>query len=362
MSKKVFIVMVVLALTIAFVPIIIVLLYDETSNTPNDTSANSAVLPTLELKLNTEENNQTELIITANAKTQDSSGISSITLPDGSTINSASATYTVTKNGNYSFSATSNNGQSVSEEITVSNIIEYSSSTPYIPDKFSFSTGEPENGYTIIDDFKNEYVWVPVPDGKLIRNTEDNKNYQENDVTVTELIRSVKQYSGFYIAKYESSKYTASGTAVAATIQNQKPWTHVIYSTAEKAAVSSATTFGYLDSKTAIVNSYAWDSTLAWINSTVDNYSSNTSFGNYSGEVNLTGNTVTDTINHICDMAGNVSEWSTENYKENTSNMVYKVTRGGHFNLSRTAHSHNNNNELVPDNTLGFRMILYKTN
>ena len=71
------------------------------------------------------------------------------------------------------------------------------------------------------------------------------------------------------------------------------------------------------DIKTNIVNSYAWDTTLAWLNKTSgDNtYSSSINHGNYGGTIKPTGGTTQDQVNNICDMAGNVREWTSEIYK-----------------------------------------------
>mgnify|MGYP003317301144 CR=1 FL=1 len=54
------------------------------------------------------------------------------------------------------------------------------------------------------------------------------------------------------------------------------------------------------------------------INKRVKNYSTSLNYGNYTGTIRNTGQTETDVINNICDMSGNVREWTTETNTENT--------------------------------------------
>ena len=147
---------------------------------------------------------------------------------------------------------------------------------------------------------------------------------------------------------------------------------------AANAASRTSSIFGYEGYQTAIMNSYAWDTVLSWIDSTVESYSSNTGYGNYSGSIRNTGMTESDIKNNVCDLAGNVREWTTEIYKNVKSNaniqygvdttnepvvsetVNYRVVRGGSANLSRTASSHTGYKENISDQYWGFRMILYK--
>ena len=138
--------------------------------------------------------------------------------------------------------------------------------------------------------------------------------------------------------------------------------------------------FEYKECQTALMNSAAWDTVLAWIDETEENYSTDISQGNYSGELRNTGETEDDIKNNICDLAGNVREWTTEVFKEtmpvtntsknknkNTVNEVpisetvtYRVIRGGSANLDRPASSHAGYKENTSEAYWGFRMILYK--
>lgn len=380
-SPIIIIVLIIVVITIAGFGIKLVM--NQTSTDANNQSEvqGSDIVPVLELSSNTEKENQESVTITAIAKTDDEAGIYSITLPDGSVSRSDNATYNVNQNGNYTFKVKGNNGQTSSLAIDVNNIREASAKSPYIPTGFSHIGGEPENGFVIQDSYGNEFVWVPVESGKLIRNTMLDTDYEESNSTASALVNSVAQNYGFYIARFEACRCEANGRNVAGSIGNRVPWTNVTYVDAVSAATDAASVFGYEGYQTAIMNSYAWDTTLNWIDATVENYSTNTSYGNYSNQTRNTGMTESDIKNNICDMAGNVREWTTEIYKKkattnttsknkknkNTTNeevvsetVNYRVVRGGGANLSRTASSHTGYKENISDSSWGFRMILYK--
>ena len=202
------------------------ILVDNKSNSTGLTqseSEESDIIPTLDLSTNTEEENQESVTITAIATTEDEAGITSITLPDGSTVRDTTATYNVTQNGNYTFKVRGENGQTSSLTIEINNIREASADHPYMPTGFSHIGGEVDSGYVIQDAYGNEYVWVPVASGKLTRNTMLDTNYEESNSSASGLVNSVAQNYGFYIARFESSVYEVNGEKIAATIGNRAP-------------------------------------------------------------------------------------------------------------------------------------------
>lgn len=380
-SPIIIVILVVVVIGIAGFGIKLVMDKNNKIDNNSTTAQTSDIVPVLDLSSSSEEENQETVTITATATTEDETGIYSITLPDGSVNRSDNATYTVNQNGNYTFKVKGNNGQTSSLTIEVNNIREASASSPYMPTGFSHVEGDVDTGYVIQDAYENQFVWVPVEDGKIVRNTMMDTDYEESNNTASALVNSVAQNYGFYIARYESCMCTANGEKIAGSIRDRVPWTNVTYNDAATAASKAASIFGYEGYQTAIMNSYAWDTTTSWIDKSIENYSTSTNYGNYSGNIRKTGFTESDIKNNICDMAGNVREWTTEIYKmkptttnttskSNNKNVTneqvisetvnYRVVRGGSANLSRTASSHTGYKENISDNYWGFRMILYK--
>ncbi len=380
MKKKSSIVIVLFLIVLITIILLSIYFVKSKSSNKNDVIKSNIELAEPKVELSVEPNDRESEIVTIYIKSIENSKIETITLPDGKVVTSSEAKYKVTKNGEYSFIVKSNKGISVTKTITIDNIKEISSNKPYIPDGFTHIDGtEVDTGYVIQDSRGNQFVWVPVSTGSLIRNTDGNDEYAEIDNTATGLYNSVSKYYGFYIARYEASKTEIEGESVAASQYGTMPWTNVEYNEAYEAAQKAGLLYGYSEVRTAIVNSYAWDTTLEWINESFSNYSTNTNYGNYTGVVLETGTTSNDEVNSICDLAGNLREWTTEIYypnifndnKDELDNTIengeqvenldnYRVIRGGSANLNKVASSHTGNPETMSDAYWGFRMILYK--
>ena len=241
-----------------------------------------------------------------------------------------------------------------------------------IPDGFKHVDGtEVETGFVIQDAAGNQYVWVPVESGTPVR-TAPSEKYLEDNYTASALNNSIAKYYGFYIAKFEASKDTVNGIVVAKSVKGEKPWSNVNYEDAFNAARNTATAYNYVDVKTALINSYAWDTALNWMNDSVTNYSTARTYGNYSNQILPTGSTESDIVNEIADMAGNLREWTTEKYDEeipnenDTSNsatlseLSYRVVRGGSATMDKIANSRIGERTDLQDDYWGFRMVLYK--
>jgi len=176
------------------------------------------------------------------------------------------------------------------------------------------------------------------------------------------------------MGRYEASAYDTGEGLVAATREGATPWTEVTYIDAANAAKVSGQYFGYGDDITTnMQSSYAWDTTLAWFDETIGDvdYSSSKNYGNYGGTIKLTGTTSKDQVNNICDMAGNVREWTTEIYKgtdtkkktskkNQTTATLTRVVRGGSANLARTPAAHTAYEENTSEAYWGFRLVMYK--
>lgn len=93
------------------------------------------------------------------------------------------------------------NGESDSLSIDVTEIAEISADNPYIPEGFSVINDSIEEGFVIEDGDGNQYVWVPVENGKLERENALDPHFEETGGDATALVNSVSQYYGFYIGR-----------------------------------------------------------------------------------------------------------------------------------------------------------------
>ena len=202
---------------------------------------------------------------------------------------------------------------------------------------------------------------------------------------------SVERYKGFYIGRYEAGDKESTGTTKATfrtsssdtsnsvTIKaDQVPYNYVTRTQAVSLAEGFATKQGY-KAKTKLVSSYAWDTTIAFIEKTVNNYGSSSSQGNYNDE-SVTYKDITDEskpektkaenssllvatgqttpVCNIYDMGGNVFEWTTESYS-NTG--APYARRGGDYdcyfaNIPAGYRAINSDNASV---SVGFRLTLF---
>ena len=320
--------------------------------------------PIIELFLNSEKYTTESVIINIKTYMEDGSEIESIILPNNQEVISTETMYEVTKNGEYEFIVKGKNGGISKQTIEINNILDSSSDVPYIPADFEHVEGtEVSSGYTIIDKYGNEFVWIPVSTGILTRESDGDNKYEENTSEISEFINSVQRYYGFYVAKYEASLATLNGKETIAFKANVIPLSNVNYRIAYDKSQKMCEIYKYNGVKTSLINSYAWDTTLKWINKSITNYSKNISYGNYSGIIFPTGDKKSDIVNNICDLAGNLREWTTEMYYTSTETEttdIYRVIRGGSANIEKVASSHIAYPDYMTDTYWGFRAILYK--
>lgn len=354
-------------------------LKDITSKKEDETKV---AVPEIILSSYPEEETEGSVEISIDAKIEgEENEIVSITTPDGKTTGySSGKTFKVDDNGEYVFTVTASNGQSATKSITIDNISKISADNPYIPEGFEHVEGtEVDTGFVIEDKDGNQYVWVPVESGSPIREAPSD-SYLEDDYTASGLTNSVAKYYGFYIAKYEASKGSVAGMNVAKSVSGEIPWASMDYEVAYDSARNTAVAYNYIGVKTALMNSYAWDTTLNWLNQSVTNYSSSRTYGNYSNQILETGATETDIVNGIADMSGNLREWTTEIYdqeyipsdgenevkpddttgEDEEEKIEYRVVRGGSATMDKIASSRIGEPVYLQDNYWGFRTVLYK--
>ena len=264
--------------------------------------------------------------------------------------------------------------------------VEFSDGNVIIPEGFKIAdvpASKVQDGVVIEDKDRNQFVWVPVATIADYKRTAYSTNVatEETD-TATNSIKininssisdyftealpedektSVEIYKGFYIGRYEAGDKESTGTTKATfrtsssdtsnsvTIKaDQVPYNYVTRTQAVSLAEGFATKQGY-KAKTKLVSSYAWDTTIAFIEKTVNNYGSSSSQGNYSN-TSVTYKDITDEskpektkaenssllvatgqttpVCNIYDMGGNVFEWTTESYS--ITNFPY-ARRGGSY-------------------------------
>ena len=333
--------------------------------------------------------------------------------------------YAVTKNGTYTFtvtgtvegknykknvSVTVNQFKDAYEYMQTNTKVTYSDGEVWVPEGFRISTDAAETvqgGVVIEDKDLNQFVWVPVAtlaDYKRTAystqvateetDTETNstkiyqdstKQYYYTEALPEDEKTSVERYKGFYIGRYEAgdkenteAKTLRSSNDVTKTVTikaNQAPYNYVTRTEAVSLAEGFATKQGY-KAKTKLVSSYAWDTTIAFLQKVNSDYGSSSEEGNYTDTkfsyTDITGarqtkeknsNVIVPTgqttpVCNIYDMGGNVWERTTESY----SNTYYPYARrGGGYNSSFAnypAGGRDGGSDVAFD-LLGFRLTLF---
>ena len=182
---------------------------------------------------------------------------------------------------------------------------------------------------------------------------------------IKSFIDSVKANGGYYIARYEASygtdkkvnsKVSSSYSATTAPTKEGTLWNFVTQLSAATASRGLYTT-----ATTDLINSYAWDTAIVYI----QNFSGDTNYSLQDGKSinsSLTNTGVNkDEKCKINDMASNSWEWITE-YSTNTDSFPagHCTTRGGVFNSSVSYTSYRFNYSATRSSNGGtFRSLLY---
>ena len=301
--------------------------------------------------------------------------------------------------GNGSTGSGSGNGNTGSGNnfVTKNTEVTYPDGKVWIPEGFKIAKGSAstvQGGVVIEDKDGNQFVWVPVAtlaDYKRTWYTEYDSFSSYSEALPEDEKTSVERYKGFYIGRYEAGDKESTGTTKATfrtsssdasnsvTIKaDQVPYNYVTRTQAVSLAEGFATKQGY-KAKTKLVSSYAWDTTIAFIEKTVNNYGSSSSQGNYKDK-SVTYKDITDEskpektkaenssllvatgqttpVCNIYDMGGNVWEWTTESC---SSTKYPYALRGGHC-ASVFAVTPAGDRYASPDNAydgVGFRLTLF---
>ena len=273
----------------------------------------------------------------------------------GTTVVDKTIPYAVTKNGTYTFTVTGTvNGKSYTKNVSVTvnqfkDVYEltYSDGIVYMPEGFKIAKGSAstvQSGIVIEDKDGNQFVWVPVAtlaDYKRTWYTGHGTLSNYSEALPEDEKTSVETYKGFYIGRYEvgdkentEAKTLRSSNDVTKTVTikaNQAPYNYVTRTQAISLAEGFATKQGY-KAKTKLVSSYAWDTTISFLQKVNSDYGSSSEEGNYynttfsytditgASQIKAESSTVlvptgqTTPVCNIFDMGGNVWEWTTESY------------------------------------------------
>ena len=292
----------------------------------------------------------------------------------GTTVVDKIIPYAVTKNGTYTFTVTGTvNGKSYTKNVSVAvnqfktakdyvaaNVeVTYPDGKVWIPEGFKVaedSASTVQGGVVIEDKDGNQFVWVPVAtiaDYKRTWYTGDASFSIYLEALPEDEKTSVKTYKGFYIGRYEAGdkentvaktlRSSNDVTKVVTIKANQAPYNYVTRTQAVSLAEGFKTQQGY-KAKTKLVSSYAWDTTIAFLQEVNSDYGSSSKEGNYNNTtfsyIDITGATKTKAksssvlvptgqttpVCNIYDMGGNVWEWTTESSSSTFSPYAF---RGG---------------------------------
>ena len=239
--------------------------------------------------------------------------------------------------------------------------VTYPDGKVWIPEGFRISKDSAstvQGGVVIEDKDLNQFVWVPVAtlaDYKRTWYTGWSPFSDYSEALPEDEKTSVERYKGFYIGRYEAgdkestvAKTLRSSNDVTKTVTikaNQAPYNYVRRTQAVSLAEGFATKQGY-KAKTKLVSSYAWDTTIAFLQKVNSDYGNSSEEGNYNDTAfsytDITGASQTKAGNsqvlvptgqttpvcNIYDMGGNVWEWTTESCSDTSSPYA---RRGGYY-------------------------------
>ena len=319
--------------------------------------------------------------------------------------------YAVTANGTYKFTVTGTvNGKSYTKEVSVTvnqfkdtyeymdknTEVTYPDGKVWVPEGFKIADDSSDNiqgGVVIEDKDGNQFVWVPVATIDDYKRTwytgAKNSSFSAYSETLPEDEKnSVTTYKGFYIGRYEAGdkesteakRYRGSfGKTKTITIKKgQVPYNYVTKGAAASLAEGFATQQKYSETiKTKLVSSYAWDTTIAFMQNVNSDYGSSSEEGNYvdttfsytdlTGEIKTkeSGSNVlvptgqTTPVCNIYDMGGNVAEVTSESCGNSSS--TNDTARGGHYSKAYTNEPAGErfHDYITPYYFYGFRVALF---
>ena len=215
----------------------------------------------------------------------------------------------------------------------------------------AYTAENPENYKQLVTINSNfqEYATRANPDGVASDGTDGLNAIAKN---LASFVESVKENYGYYLGRYEASYGSGSSVAdykplskvsTSTTFSKSKVgslWNNVTQIDAAKISRNMYNNDSSVEVKSDLVNSYAWDTAIVFIQEM-----GNTNYANKSSVNSSIMNTGTtgDEVCNIHDMASNCREWSTE-YSTNAESSLARpcVSRGGGYEFSYILTAHRN--------------------
>ncbi len=198
---------------------------------------------------------------------------------------------------------------------------------------------------------------VPIGDGAFFGVFEELENSSYDNTSARDLKgfkNSVNEHGGYYMARFEANK----GSDGLPDSKSGAVWTNISQPSA--ADVSRRMYSEAYGAYSDLVNSYAWDTAIIFIQA----YSGNTSYSqagvntNYGASM-LTG-THNDQVCNIHDMAANHHEWTTETYNYTSSHAVWRSNYSNGTGSRFTGYRGTSKvNDVTAPYAYGFRVCLY---
>ena len=251
-----------------------------------------------------------------------------------------------------------------------------SESNEIILGRYTFNTTDGtstliQNATNYTEDVKIDSLYTEFPTYQegIISDESDGKNSTAKDLKG--FIDSVNANGGYYIGRYEASYASGNGVEnykAASKITTEYStdnmsykastlWNYITQIDASQVSINT-----YLDSTTVksdLMNSYAWDTAIVYIQEAGNNNYANRAGNSISSNLANTG-TIGDEVCKINDMSSNVWEWTTENSSYNANNSLYPcIGRGGNFYSNGFTARRGSNLSSTKGNNVGFRFYIY---
>ena len=293
-------------------------------------------------------------------------GSNQIIKDDGTTVEITLGRYTF--NGKYNFKTKKVEG--TGEPTLVQKGLEYEDVT----------VANVDDG-TVNTKYKIENYFYELSDKNRLSDEKENTATNTTAKDLESFITKTNENKGFYIARYEASYgsgYNADGTTTVEKYGNAKPLSKVStecskngmnYTTGtlwkritqpQAAMVSKNMYDGNKYVESDLINSYAWDTAIVYIQAMGnDNYANANRDANGNTTLKNTGETG-DQVCNIFDMAANLCEWTTEYSTYAVGGACTSPNRGGHYNASYY-YTDYRRSDFATDSSdfISFRPILY---